>query len=176
MPLIVVGVVLVVAGGLAGLLAISTGDRQGDDSESEPDIVRIEPLDSSSPTYEDPSGGYSIKYPSSWQAISDPASRTVTFLPKGANPTLPGATIYVAYRPDLSFERARPLAENERSITVDGLEGHYYEDSPNLIPTYGGYIEIPFGDGILDIGATKGPSVNLMPQLMEMLKTFEIIH
>jgi hypothetical protein len=129
------------------------------------------------PSYWDGELGIAVSYPSEWQAVALRQGSGVGLYPPTSDPELPTPMIRiewlaVPYSPD------QPLVRTEGDIDpieVAGVTGRAYQDSQFAIPTQSHYIELPYHDGILFFSTTLGPSVDLTPQLREVLKTFAFL-
>jgi len=124
-------------------------------------------------TYDDQQIGIHIKYPPDWTSARLLDTLGVGFYPPGSSPDLPTPAIafrflnqvYVAQKPLFNaVSKAAPFY-------IAGIAGQQYQDEKFSIPNQSFYIEAPYGDGLLFISATQGPTIDLTPQLLEMLKT-----
>ena len=96
----------------------------------------------------------------------------VGFYPPGSDPDLPTPAIKLRFL-DQSYTAGISLFDTGSTVTpisVGGIAGQKYQDTEFSIPNQSIYIKLPWGDGLLPIESTMGPTVDLTPQLMEMLK------
>lgn len=141
------------------------------------DAPALVSLDSSSPQYTNATIGLTLRFPSNWKYAEAPQQSGVTFYPSGSDPNVPSPLIELDFAPQRPYKvepSPSTYTTQPQPITVAGITGRQYEDSAYAIPTQGWYIELPYRNGTLLITATKGPSVNLVPQLKEILKTIEL--
>jgi len=125
-------------------------------------------------TYNDTELGIFVQYPPNWTATKLVDTLGVGFYPPGSEPDLPTPAIKFRVL-NQSYTNGQPLFDTGCTVTpvsVGGIMGQEYHDTKFSIPDQAIYIELPLGDGILLIEATMGPTVDLTPQLIEMLKTF----
>jgi hypothetical protein len=59
-------------------------------------------------------------------------------------------------------------------IIVAGLQGWEYHQVGLVAPSAATFIDLPYHGGRLQMAATRGPAVNLVPQLDEILKTLAV--
>ncbi|MBI2864574.1 MAG: hypothetical protein HYX94_08455 [Chloroflexi bacterium] len=121
--------------------------------------------------------GLTLRYPPTWKLVEDPGQTALDLYPPNADPDLPWPHIAVAFAADQPYP-AEPAPVPGRSlpqrITVGGVAGRQTEDTGYAVPTSGIHIEVPYRKGTLTLSAPKGPSVNLLPQFQEILKTVVI--
>jgi hypothetical protein len=137
------------------------------------------PFSDSWPQYTNPRTSLSLRYPPTWQAITSPAGQAATLYPPGSDPSLPSPAIAFEVVPDKSYG-TRPIITDyitdPKTLTINALTGRQYEDTEFAIPQQSSYVEFPDGNGLLLITTTKGPNVNLVPELQEILKGLSIDH
>jgi hypothetical protein len=118
--------------------------------------------------------GVTLRYPDDWMLVEQDNQRSVAFYPPGANPQQPGPLITLSFLPDRPYNPDDPLiatGTEVQPVLVGEVEGHQYRDDEYAIPTQSSYIELPHRGGTIFIAATRGPYVNLVPQLEEILTT-----
>jgi hypothetical protein len=59
------------------------------------------------------------------------------------------------------------------AITFAGLQGWEYHQVGLVVPSAADFIDLPYRGGRLHISATCAPTVNLVPQMKEILKTLQ---
>lgn len=130
------------------------------------------------PTYENSTIGLSLQFPPGWTYVETADRTGVAFYPPGTDSTMPSALIafdLIVQRPYDPTAVVSGDATAPQPITVAGVSGHWYEDAAFAIPTQGYYIELPHRGGTLVITATKGPAVNLVPILEQILPTIALL-
>lgn len=123
--------------------------------------------------YSNPVLSLTLRYPPGWKFVEDPQQSGVRFYPPDSDPNLPSPLIsfsLAANSPYNAQSTPSPYTTQAQPIAVAGVTGRQYEDTAYAVPTQGFYIDLPYRNGTLFISATKGPNVNLVPQLQEMLK------
>ena len=144
-------------------------------SDLKGETYRVELISNAWKTYRDPVSGFSVRYPAEWIARSSPGVPKLSLYPPGSDTRLPVPNISLTYRPDITISRTRAYAlANKKQIIVNGSEGIQYEDSQEKVPSQGGYVEFPYRNGIMYVSATMGPGVNLVPQMLEIVKTLKL--
>ncbi len=128
-------------------------------------------------SYRDDELGIAVSYPSEWQAVALSEGSGVGLYPPESDPSLPTPMIRIEWL-NVPYSSGQPLVKTEGpidSIEISGVTGRQYHDSQFAIPTQSHYVELPYRDGILFFITTEGPSVDLTPQLREVLKTFAFL-
>lgn len=118
--------------------------------------------------------GVNLHYPDDWMLVEQDNQRSIAFYPPGANRQQPGPLITLSFLPDRPYNPDDPLiatGTEAQPVLVGDVEGHQYRDDKYAIPTQSSYIELPHRGGTIFIAATRGPHVNLVPQLEEILTT-----
>jgi len=119
--------------------------------------------------------GVSVKYPPDWHADQPIRNQVVLREPDSPNDR-PVPNIAFAF--DQGVSATRPAAVEGMSApvqtTVAGLQGWEYHQVGFGTPSTATFIDLPYHGGRLQITATRGPAVNLVPQLDEILKTMEV--
>jgi hypothetical protein len=127
-------------------------------------------------SYQDGELGLSLKYPPDWQAIGLNNAIGVGLYPPNSDPSMPSPSIKIKWR-NTPYTANQPINNRESlvyPIEVSGITGQEYQDSKYATPAQSHYIELPYRDGTLFFITTIGPSVNLVPQLYEILKTLNL--
>jgi hypothetical protein len=128
------------------------------------------------PSYQNDEIGISFNYPPSWQAIMLSNVPGVGLYPPESNPNFPTPMIRIEWL-NVPYLSDQPLVKTESPINpieISGVTGRQYQDSKFALPTQSSYIEMPHHDGTLFFITTIGPSVDLVPQLNEILKTLNL--
>jgi hypothetical protein len=168
-----------IAGGLGVLLLTRSGNDTNDSSNRElsavtgtaPELIRV---DGSWRAVSIGEARLRLRYPESWQAEVEDGS-TLVLAP-------PEAVGHPAERISFQFDASTPFQAGTSHaglttptpITIGGVRGEQYEHLHYAIPTSAYFIDLPMNGGTLSIAATKGPAVNLVPQLQEILKTLQV--
>lgn len=125
-------------------------------------------------TYRNSTIGLTLRYPTNWKYIEEPQQSGVKLYAPDSDPTHPSPLIAVEFAPDYPYD-LHPTPSSRTTepqpVTVSGITGRQYEDTGFAIPDQAFSIELPYRTGSILITATKGPYVNLVPQLQEILKT-----
>lgn len=142
------------------------------------DAVEGEPFPSISVdagiSYANETIGITLRYPDDWMLVEQDDQRSVAFYPPDADPERPGPLITLSFLPDRPYDPDDPLiatGTEAQPVLVGELKGHQYRDDEYAIPTQSSYIELPHRGGTIFIVVTRGPYVNLVPQLEEILTT-----
>ncbi len=125
-------------------------------------------------SYGDGELGFTLNYPPGWQALTLRDGPGVGLYPPKSNPDVPTPMIRIEWM-DTVYSSDQPLIKTQspiNAIEISGITGRQYQDSKFAIPTQSHYIELPYRNGILFFVTTEGPTVDLTPQLREILKTF----
>jgi hypothetical protein len=136
------------------------------------------PIDDSWLSYQNNELGISLKCPVRWQVIPLKEGSGVGLYPPGSNPNFPTPMIRIEWL-NIAYTSGTPIMDTGSPITsidVSGITGQQYQDSQFALPTQSYYVELPYRDGILFFIATMGPSVNLVPQFTEILKTITFLN
>lgn len=128
-------------------------------------------VDATWKVYQDVETGIGFRYPPAWQLVDDSQVFGVRLYPPGQDPRLPGPIIAVDYAPDSAYGRTLPAGvfTAPRPIVVAGLTGRRFEDTTLAVPLQAAYVEIPYRAGTIVFTATAGPTVDLTPQLEQIL-------
>ena len=176
-PLVAVG-----AACLAIVLALggavwytSGGSRSPDSSDGEGVAPPLEQVSSdwlSAPAVAD---GLSVKYPSDWQ-LNQITSNVIVMRQPGSPDDRPVPNIAFSFEPGVTVTQPGPAdgMSPAQPVTVAGLQGWEYHQTGLVTPSASTFIDLPYLGGRLQITATRGPTVNLVPQLEEILKTMVV--
>jgi len=117
-----------------------------------------------------------LKYPADWHAERSSDSRFVALRQPDSPTDRPVPTISIAFDPGVAVTEppSRKGMSTPERVTVAGLQGWEYHQVGLVTPDASTFIDLPYHGGRLQITATRGPAVNLVPQLDEMLKTMEV--
>lgn len=120
-------------------------------------------------------GGVSVKYPSDWQADQITANVIIMRQPDSPHDR-PVPNITFSFEPGVTVTQPGLVdgMSPAQPVTVAGLEGWEYHQTGLVAPSASTFIDLPYRGGRLQITATRGPTVNLVPQLEEILKTMEV--
>lgn len=134
----------------------------------------VMPTNNTWPQYQNSVIGLTLRYPPGWKYVEEPQQSGVKLYPPDSDPTHPSPMILFDFAPDYPYNpNPTPTSHTTQPqpITVSGIAGRQYEDTEFDIPDQNFSIELPYRTGSILITATKGPYVNLVPQLQEILKT-----
>lgn len=126
--------------------------------------------------YQSPVLHVTLKYPPDWTLVERQDKQGFALYPPGFKPPGPYPRITFDFVAQ-SYAALSANPEGETSptpIQVAGVAGRAYEDSGVRIPLEGSNIDLPLPNGTLEITATKGPSLDLRPELTEVLKTVSL--
>ena len=119
--------------------------------------------------------GVSVKCPQDWHVDQPIATQVVLREPDSPNDR---PVPHIAFAFDQGVSATRPAAVEGMSApvqtTVAGLQGWEYHQVGFGTPSTATFIDLPYHGGRLQITATRGPAVNLVPQLNEILRTLEV--
>jgi hypothetical protein len=120
--------------------------------------------------------GVTLKYPADWQADRSTDGSHVALRQPDSPTDRPVPTIGIAFDPGVAVTEppSRKGMSTPERVTVAGLQGWEYHQVGLVTPDASTFIDLPYHGGRLQITATRGPAVNLVPQLDEMLKTMEV--
>lgn len=125
------------------------------------------------PVISAPEHKMTVRYPVGWKAInrSEAQSLSVQIYEPGVDPDLPSPVVAISWSSS-KYGTFTPGSYHTLpvAITLAGITGRRYEDAGLAIPHHSVFIDLPYRDGTLNIVATKGPYVNLVPELEEILK------
>lgn len=139
--------------------------------------VTAVPLVNEWPAVQYPALGLSLKIPPSWKAVVLDSGTGIGLYPPGSSPAMPTPAIAVEWlnAPHAQNRTQRANGGTVTAKTVSGITGQQYQDSKFAVPLQSGYIELPYRGGTLMIITTIGPSIDLTPQLAEILKTVVLV-
>lgn len=141
-------------------------------------VPTLIPIADTWPTFSNSYLGITIRYPPGWTFYLERPERpespstAVDFYPPGSRPDLPSPLISIGFdKTPYSPPSESPDTTHPQPITLGEITGSQYSDSKLAFPAEDYNIELPYKDGTLIITATEGPNVDLVPQLLEMLKS-----
>jgi hypothetical protein len=119
--------------------------------------------------------GISVRYPSDWQ-VTQLGANVISFRQPGSPDDRPVPNIAISFEPGATVTQPGLVdgMSPAQPITVAGLQGWEYHQTGLVAPSASTFIDLPYLGGRLQITATRGPTVNLVPQLEEILKTMEV--
>ena len=120
--------------------------------------------------------GVALRHPPAWKA-DQPSDGSAVILRQAGSPSGgPVPTISVSYSPGAAFTPPQAGAgmSAPTSITVAGIQGWEYHQVGIVVPSAAAFIDLPYHGGLVRLTATRGPAVNLVPQLDEIVKTLEL--
>jgi hypothetical protein len=125
------------------------------------------------PAVQYPALGVSLQVPPTWKAVALDMGSGLGLYPPGSNPAMPTPAIAVEWlnTPYAGNRTQRATGSAVNAKTVSGIAGQQYQDTRFAVPLQSSYIELPYRGGTLMIITTIGPSIDLTPQLAEILKT-----
>jgi hypothetical protein len=165
---------------LGGAAWYISGDGQwfGSGSDSSDGLgfaPTLEQVDSSWTYTPSVTEGVSVKCPPDWHVDQPIANHVVLREPESPNDR---PVPHIAFAFDQGVSATRPATVEGMSApvqtTVAGLQGWEYHQVGFGTPSTASFIDLPYHGGRLQITATRGPAVNLVPQLNEILKTMEV--
>jgi hypothetical protein len=119
--------------------------------------------------------GVTLRYPPDWHADQSSDGTQVVLRQPDSPTDRPVPTISVSFEPGVAV--TQPPATDGMSapeqVTVAGLQGWEYHQVGLVVPSAADFIDLPYRGGRLQISATRGPTVNLVPQMEEILKTLQ---
>lgn len=128
-------------------------------------------------TYENPAIGLLLRLPPDWQIVEEESGLAFRLYPPNLDPELPVPFISIAFDPAAAFDETDEALSGIspiESVSISGVTGRKYEDSAWAVPYQNYYIDLPYRGGTLHITAVKGPTLNLVPTLLEILLTLEL--
>ncbi len=168
-------VVALTLGGAAWYIS-NAGQSPGSDSSDGVGVApTLEQVDSSWAAAPAVTDGVSVKYPPEWHADQPTASQVVLRQPDSPDDR-PVPNITFAFDPGVAVTRPAQIEgmSAPEPTTVVGLQGWEYHQVGYATPSTATFIDLPYHGGRLQITATRGPAVDLVPQLNEILKTMEV--
>ena len=178
-PFAVVGAIALVAViALGGLFWYVGGQGQSsalDSSDGAGVTPRVEQVDSSWVAAPAVTDGLSVRYPEDWH-VDQPATNQIILRQPDSPADRPVPTITFSF--EAGVQATEPAQTDGMSapqpIAVAGLQGWEYHQTGFVAPSAATFIDLPYHGGRLRITATRGPAVNLVPQLEEILKTMQV--
>jgi hypothetical protein len=153
--------------------AAATSTNSADRIGVAPPVERVSDDWPSAPSVTD---GVAFRYPSDWHAEQSIGGTQVVLRQPDSPTDRPVPTISVSFEPGVVVRQ--PQATDGMSapeaIGVAGLQGWEYHQVGLVTPAAADFIDLPYSGGRLQISATRGPTVDLVPQMEEMLKTLEV--
>lgn len=171
-------VVVVVVIGVALASGLGSGGKQAAATSSDglgiaPPVEKVADDWLSAPPVTD---GVTLKYPADWHSDSSTDGSHVALRQPDSPTDRPVPTISIAFDPGVAVTEppSRKGMSTPEQVTVAGLQGWEYYQVGLVTPDASTFIDLPYHGGRLQITATRGPAVNLVPQLDEILKTMEV--
>ena len=127
--------------------------------------------------YQNDELGISLKCPSSWRVIPLRGGSAMGLYPPESDPNFPTPMIRIEWL-ITAYTAGKPIVNTGGPITpieVSGITGQQYQDSKLALPTQSEYVELPYRAGTLFFITALGPTVNLVPQFNEILKTITFL-
>jgi hypothetical protein len=120
--------------------------------------------------------GVGLRYPPTWHADQQADGSAVLLRQPDSPSDRPVPTISISYTPGAAITppRAEAGMSAPTPITVAGIQGWEYHQVGFVVPAAAAFIDLPYHSGLLRLTATRGPGVNLVPQLEEIIKTLEL--
>ena len=168
--------VLAIGGAAWYITGVGRSPGSGSDSSDGVGVApTLEQVDSSWTYTPAVTDGVSVKYPPDWH-VDQPIANQVVLREPDSPDDRPVPHISFAF--DQGVSATKPAAVEGMSApvqtTVAGLEGWEYHQVGFGTPSTATFINLSYHGGLLQITATRGPAVNLVPQLNEILKTMEV--
>jgi hypothetical protein len=119
--------------------------------------------------------GVTLRYPPDWHADQSSDGTQVVLRQPNSPTDRPVPTISVSFEPGVAVTQP-PTTDGMSSpkpIAVAGLQGWEYHQVGLVVPSAEDFVDLPYRGGRLQISATLGPTVNLVPQMEEILKTLQ---
>jgi hypothetical protein len=141
--------------------------------QSEPIIA----VDNTWRVYQNDELGISLKCPSSWRVIPLRGGSAIGLYPPESDPNFPTPMIRIEWL-NTAYAAGKPIVNTGGPITpieVSGITGQQYPDGKMALPTQSDYVELPYRGGTLFFIVALGPTVNLVPQFNEILKTIAFL-
>lgn len=129
------------------------------------------------PAVQYPALGVSLKIPPSWKAVVLDSGTGIGLYPPASSPNMPTPAVAIEWlnAPYAQNRTQRATGGAVTARTVSGIVGQQYQDSKFAVPIQSSYIELPYRSGTLMIITTIGPSIDLTPQLAEILKSLVLV-
>jgi hypothetical protein len=173
-------VVLLTAGGaLWYMRAGGTGPTGSSPTSNPADVVGVTPTVeqfaadwSSAPAVTD---GVAVKYPPDWH-VSQPTADQVVLRQPDSPDDRPVPNITLTFEPGVAVTQPTAIdgMSTPEAVVVAGLQGWEYHQTGLVAPFASTFMDLPYHGGRLEVAATRGPGVNLVPQLEEILKTLQV--
>jgi hypothetical protein len=182
-PFAVVGaiclVVVMVLGGAALLMGGGganggpPGTDSGDSLGIAPPLEQVSANWTSAPSVTD---GVTVKYPSAWHADQSSDGGQVVLRQPDSPTDRPVPTISISFEPGVAVTQPPAIdgMSTPEPTTVAGLQGWEYHQVGLVAPSAATFIDLSYHGGRLQMAATRGPAVDLVPQLKEILKTLAV--
>jgi hypothetical protein len=169
---LVVVLALVGAAWFISNVSQSSGSDSSDGVGVAPALEQVDSSWASAPAITD---GFSVKYPPDWH-MDQPAPGDVVLRQPDSPDDRPVPNITFEFDPGVAVTEPAAVEGMSASegITVAGLQGWEYHQVGYATPSAASFIDLPYHGGRLRITATRGPAVDLVPQLDEILKTMEV--
>jgi hypothetical protein len=160
---------------LAVVACTGGGSQSLNSSDGEGVAPPLEQVSSDWPSVPTLAGGVGLKYPSDWQ-VNQITANVMVMRQLGSPDDRPVPNITFSFEPGATVTQPGPVdgMSPAQPVTVAGLEGWEYHQTGLVAPSASTFIDLPYRGGRLQITATRGPTVNLVPQLEEILKTMEV--
>jgi hypothetical protein len=154
---------------------VSGGSRSLDSSDGEGVAPPLEQVSSDWPSAPTLAGGVSLKYPSDWR-VNQIDVNVIVMRQPGSPDDRPVPNITFSFEPGVTVTQPGLVdgMSPAQPVAVAGLQGWEYHQTGLVAPSASTFIDLACHGGRLQITATRGPTVNLVPQLEEILKTMEV--
>ncbi len=166
----------VIVGLALAVVACTGGDSQSVDSSDGAGVAPpLEQVSSDWPLAPTVANGVSVKYPSDWQ-VAQLGANVISLRQPGSPDDKPVPNITISFEPGVTVTQPGSVdgMSSAQPVTVAGLQGWQYHQTGLVAPAASTFIDLAYLGGRIRITATRGPSVDLVPQLEEILKTMEV--
>jgi len=160
---------------LAGLLVAAACSGSGSPADQTGIAPPVEHVSDNWPSAPSVTAGVAVRYPPDWHADASSDGTQVVLRQPDSPTDRPVPIISVSFKPGVAVTQP-PATEGmsiPESITVAGLQGWEYYQIGLVAPSAATFIDLPYHSGRLQISATRGPTVDLVPQMEEILKTLQ---